>query len=151
MGGGGGGFLGRPCWKPYCFHIHNSVPLCQANHPESLVMNKPLCAVKKPQPTVRRGFGAGSVGTHFIRFLPLPHPPLSWMAVLTFHYSSEEISGHSHAPTIRSHRGRIVVWQDFQPMRVPEEPVCIDLFRKNPVFTPCIWNLPFMSYRLNCL
>ncbi len=35
----------------------------------------------------------------------------------------------SHAPSIRSHRGTKVVWPDFQPMRVPEEPVCIDLFR----------------------
>jgi hypothetical protein len=28
-----------------------------------------------------------------------------------------------------------MVRPDFQPMRVPEEPVCIDLFRLNPVFT----------------
>ncbi len=28
-----------------------------------------------------------------------------------------------------------MVRPDFQPMRVPEEPVCIDLFRQNPVFT----------------
>jgi hypothetical protein len=41
----------------------------------------------------------------------------------------------SVAPSIRSHRGTKVVWPDFQPMRVPEEPVCIDLFRQNPVFT----------------
>jgi len=42
---------------------------------------------------------------------------------------------HSHAPSIRSHKGKKVVWPDFQQMRVPEEPVCIHLFRKNPVFT----------------
>jgi hypothetical protein len=42
---------------------------------------------------------------------------------------------HSHTPSIRSHRGTKVVWPDIQPMRVPEEPVCIDLFRQNPVFT----------------
>jgi hypothetical protein len=40
-----------------------------------------------------------------------------------------------HAPSIRSHRGTKVVWPDIQPMRVPEEPVCIDLFRQKPVFT----------------
>ncbi len=45
----------------------------------------------------------------------------------------------------QSHTGTKVVWPDFQPMRVPEEPVCIDLFRQNPVFTSRIWNLPFMS------
>jgi hypothetical protein len=28
-----------------------------------------------------------------------------------------------------------VVFPDFQPMRVSEELVCIDLFRQNPVFT----------------
>jgi hypothetical protein len=28
-----------------------------------------------------------------------------------------------------------VVLPDFQPMRVSEEPVCINLFRQNPVFT----------------
>jgi hypothetical protein len=28
-----------------------------------------------------------------------------------------------------------VVFQDFQPMKVLEEPVCIYLFRQNPVFT----------------
>ncbi len=32
--------------------------------------------------------------------------------------------------------------------RVSEEPVCIYLFRQNPVLPPCIWDLPFMSYRL---
>ncbi len=37
----------------------------------------------------------------------------------------------SHAPSIQSHRGTKVVWPDFQPMRVPEEPLCIDLFRQN--------------------
>ncbi len=42
---------------------------------------------------------------------------------------------HSHAPSIRSHRGTKVVWPDFQPMRVPEEPVCVHLFRQNPVFS----------------
>ena len=42
---------------------------------------------------------------------------------------------HSHDPFIRSHRGTKVVWPDFQPMRVPEEPVWIDLFRQNQVFT----------------
>jgi hypothetical protein len=40
---------------------------------------------------------------------------------------------HSHAHSIRSHWGTKVVWPDFQPMSVPEEPV---------------WNFPFMSYRL---
>ncbi len=42
---------------------------------------------------------------------------------------------HSHAPSIRSHRGIKVVWPDFQPMRVPEEPVCVHLFGQKPVFT----------------
>ncbi len=42
---------------------------------------------------------------------------------------------HSHAPSIRSHRGTKVVWPDFQPIKIPEEPVSIHLFRKNPVFT----------------
>jgi hypothetical protein len=41
---------------------------------------------------------------------------------------------HCHAPSIRSHRRTKVVWPDFQPMRVPEEPVCINLFRPNPFF-----------------
>ncbi len=40
----------------------------------------------------------------------------------------------SCAPSIRSHRGRKVVWPDFQPIRVPEEPVCINLFRKKSSF-----------------
>ncbi len=42
---------------------------------------------------------------------------------------------HSHDPSIRSLRGTKVVRPDFQPMRVPEEPFCIDLFRQNLVFT----------------
>ncbi len=42
---------------------------------------------------------------------------------------------HSHTPSIWSHRGIKVVWPDFQPMRVPEEPVCFHLFRQNPFFT----------------
>ncbi len=50
---------------------------------------------------------------------------------------------HSHAPSIRSHRGTKVVWPDFQPMRVPEEPVCINLFRQNPVFTSLHLKSPF--------
>jgi hypothetical protein len=42
---------------------------------------------------------------------------------------------HSHTPYIRSHRGTELVFLDFQPMRVSEEPVSIDLNRQNPVFT----------------
>ena len=42
---------------------------------------------------------------------------------------------HSHAPSIRSHRGTYEVFPDFQPMRISEEPVCIYLFRQNPFFT----------------
>ncbi len=48
----------------------------------------------------------------------------------------------SHAPSIRSYRGTKVVWPDFQPMRVPVEPVCIDLFRQNPVFTSLLLKSP---------
>ncbi len=55
---------------------------------------------------------------------------------------------HSHTPSIRSHRETQVVFPDFQPMRVAEEPVCINLFRKNTGFTSLHWDLPFMSYRL---
>ncbi len=57
---------------------------------------------------------------------------------MTSDYSILSIAGsrvHSHAPSIRPHRGTKVVWPDFQPMRVPEEPVCIRLFRQNPVFS----------------
>ncbi len=39
----------------------------------------------------------------------------------------------SHAPSIQYHMGTKVVWPDIQPKRVPEEPVCINLFRQNPV------------------
>jgi hypothetical protein len=55
---------------------------------------------------------------------------------------------HSHAPSIRSHRGTKVVWPDFQPMRVPEEPVCIDIFRQNPVFTSLHLKSPVHVHRL---
>ncbi len=50
-------------------------------------------------------------------------------------YSTCQSPYHSHAPSIRSHRGTKVVLPEFQPMRVPEGPVCIHLFRQNPVFT----------------
>ncbi len=46
-----------------------------------------------------------------------------------------DFGDHSHAPSIRSHKGTQVVWPDFEPMRVSEEPVCIYLFRQNPDFT----------------
>ncbi len=49
---------------------------------------------------------------------------------------------HSHAPSIRSHRGTKVVWPDSQPMRVPEEPVCVHLFRQKPVFTSLLLKSP---------
>jgi hypothetical protein len=54
----------------------------------------------------------------------------------------------SHDPSIRSHRGTKVVWPDFRPMRVPEEPVCIDLFRQNPVFTSLHLKSPVHVHRL---
>ncbi len=54
----------------------------------------------------------------------------------------------SHAPSIQSRRGTKVVWPDFQPMRVPEEPVCIDLFRQNPVFTSLHLKSPVHVHRL---
>ncbi len=57
----------------------------------------------------------------------------------------------SHAPSIQSHRGTKVVWPDFQPMRVPEEPVCIDLIRQNPVFTSLHLKSPVHVHRLRAL
>ncbi len=54
----------------------------------------------------------------------------------------------SHAPFIRSHRGIKVVWPDFQPMRVPEEPVCVHLFRQKPVFTSLHLKSPVHVHRL---
>jgi hypothetical protein len=56
---------------------------------------------------------------------------------------------HSHAPSIRSHRGIKVVWPDFQPMRVPEEPVCVHLFRQKPVFTSLHLKSPVHVHRLS--
>ncbi len=56
---------------------------------------------------------------------------------------------HSHAPSIRSHSRKLVVFPDFQPMRVSEKPVCVhSLSEKSSFYLPCIWDLPFMSYRL---
>ncbi len=55
---------------------------------------------------------------------------------------------HSHAPSIRSHRGIKVVWPDFQPMRVAEEPVCVHLFRQKPVFTSLHLKSPVHGHRL---
>jgi hypothetical protein len=55
---------------------------------------------------------------------------------------------HSRAPSIRSHRGIKVVWPDFQPMRVPEEPVCVHLFRQKPVFTSLHLKSPVHVHRL---
>jgi hypothetical protein len=54
----------------------------------------------------------------------------------------------SHAPSIQSHRGTKVVWPDFQPMRVPEEPVCVYLFRQKPVFTSLHLKSPVHVHRL---
>jgi len=42
---------------------------------------------------------------------------------------------HSHAPSIRSHRGTKVVFLDIQPMRASKEPDCVDIFRQNSAFT----------------
>ncbi len=54
-----------------------------------------------------------------------------------------EIWVHSHAPSIRSHRGTKVVWPDFQRMRVPEEPRFVLIFFGKIQFLPsCIWNIP---------
>ncbi len=55
---------------------------------------------------------------------------------------------HSHAPSIRSHRGIKVVWPDLQPMRIPEEPVCVRLFRQKPVFTSLHLKSPVHVHRL---
>ncbi len=56
---------------------------------------------------------------------------------------------HSHAPSIRSHRGIQVVWPDFQPMRVQEEPVCVHLVRQKPVFTSLHLKSPVHVHRLS--
>ncbi len=58
--------------------------------------------------------------------------PIVWL--LSFYFPNQ-IWLVSWPETIRSHRGTKVGWPDFQPMRVQEEPVCIHLFRQNPVFT----------------
>ncbi len=65
---------------------------------------------------------------------PPPSPPSQctvciYRQCVTWGWGVEMYRVRSHAPSIRSHRGTKVVWPDFQPMRVPEEPVCIELFR----------------------
>ncbi len=47
--------------------------------------------------------------------------------------SSESIAALPSFGPIEGHK--CMVCPDFQPKRVPEEPVCIYLFRQNPVFT----------------
>ncbi len=94
------------------------------------------------------------------KFFALDPPPLQWhychksvpgsgtMAVLTRIQWMSQHRVHSHAPSIRSHRGIKVVWPDFQPMRVPEEPVCVHLFRQKPVFTSLHLKSPVHVHRL---
>ncbi len=82
--------------------------------------------------------------------LPLPLPKLNVHCIqtvcVTLRVMNRLVTGRggedvslcwvrSHAPSIRSYRGTKVVWPDFQRIRVPVQPVCIDLFRQNPVFT----------------
>ncbi len=67
---------------------------------------------------------------------------------MTTLYTHLGIRVRSHAPSIQSHRGTKVVWPDFQPMRVLEEPVCIELFRQNPVFTSLHFKSPVHVHRL---
>jgi hypothetical protein len=57
---------------------------------------------------------------------------------------------YSHAPSILSHWGTKVIWPDFQPMRVPEEPVWTDLFRQTPVFTSLHLKYPSLSEVNQC-
>ncbi len=77
-------------------------------------------------------------------------------AILKFEMGGNKFSAaadgvRSHAPSLQSHRGTKVVWPDFQPMRVPEEPVCIDIFRQNPVFTSLHLKSPVHVHRLRAL
>ncbi len=55
---------------------------------------------------------------------------------------------YSRAPSIRSHRGKKVFFPDFQPKRVSDEPVCIDLIRQNPVLTNLHMRSAVHGYRL---
>ncbi len=48
---------------------------------------------------------------------------------------------HSHAPYIRSLRGTEGFFPDFQPMRVSEESIYINIFWQNPIFT-CLHVVP---------
>ncbi len=73
---------------------------------------------------------------------------LNSLSINTFLEEFAQSWVRSHAPSIQSHRGTIVVLPDFQPMRVPAEPVCIDLFRQNPVFTSLHLNSPVHVHRL---
>ncbi len=85
----------------------------------------------------------------------LPLPESFFSRVYTVHCTVIEpaysyVSMHrlySHAPSIRSHRDKCMVFPDIQPKRVSEEPVSIYLFRQIQFLPPCIWDLPLMSYR----
>ncbi len=54
----------------------------------------------------------------------------------------------SHAPSIRSHRGTIVVWPDSNQWESQKNRLTLIYFGKIQFFPPCIWNITFMSYRL---
>ncbi len=73
---------------------------------------------------------------------------LIWKKGIASHTSDSTVEGlythtivssyrvHCHAPSIWSHRGTKVVWPDFQPMRVPEEPVRSSLSTKSSFYLP---------------
>jgi hypothetical protein len=55
---------------------------------------------------------------------------------------------HSHAPSIQSHRGRKWFDQIFSQWESQKNRFTLIYFGKIQFLPPCIWNLPFMSYRL---
>ncbi len=89
---------------------------------------RPTLSTRASSPTLTKRQGS------FTRWVEIF---LSFLVFFCGFFCRIPIRVQSHAPSIRSHRGTKVFSPDFQPMRVSEDPVCIDtgIFRQNPVFT----------------
>ncbi len=83
-----------------------------------------------------------SITFNFLLSSYLAPPLLSTAQACCVTAIQREVRVRSHAPSILSHRGTKVVWPDFQPMRVPEEPVCIQFCWQNLDFTSLHFKSP---------
>jgi hypothetical protein len=133
--------------EPVCIYIFRQNPVFTSLHsrfPESIATIPPFGPIEGHKWLFQRRYDMNGIfqmqgGKNWILPKKINTNRFFWDS------HSLEIWSNHFCPSMGPNGGSVAMDSDFQPMRVSEEPVCISLFRQNPVFSSLHFRSPVLA------